>query len=481
MQLSLHTRIFIGMGIGLVVGLLLYSATDHETAFYQTSLWWLELFGKELFVGALKMIIAPLILMSIVAGVSSLPSASELGSVGGKTLAYYVTTTTIAVAIGVVAVLVVQPGKSESAQNIRAEREAELDALRTQYLAESGQPADGEVDPREFSRFIMVEEGREVSQGDFAGAWARMQAAEEGGIGEMLRTQIVRPILTNPFTSLAENPPNALGIIFFAILVGVACLALGETAAPVVRAFRAGNEIMMRITHWFMEVSPIAIGCLIAAIVADLGLDALRSLAWYCITVIGGIGVHVCVLLAIVYFVGGITPRRFVAGISKAWLVAFSTASSAATLPITLACVTEELEVDDKVADFTLPVGATVNMDGTALYEGVAVIFLIQIFGGLADAPLTLTLASTLVIFITAVFASVGAAAVPSAGLVTMAIVASAVGLPLYYIPLLFAVDRLLDMFRTSTNVMGDAAGAVVVNRLEQARLNRRPAISTAR
>jgi Na+/H+-dicarboxylate symporter len=173
--------------------------------------------------------------------------------------------------------------------------------------------------------------------------------------------------------------------------------------------------------------------------------------------------------------VGGVGPIELWRGLREAWMIAFTTRSSAATLPITIANVTENLNVSPKVANFSLPLGATMNMDGTALYEGVAVIFLIQIYGGLADVPIELSGAVTLVIFITAVLASVGAAAVPDAGLVTMVLVAAAVGLPIYYIPLIFAVDAFLDMFRTSTNVLGDSIGAIVVNRLEGRRLEGAP------
>ena len=220
------------------------------------------------------------------------------------------------------------------------------------------------------------------------------------------------------------------------------------------------------------ESSPVAIACLIASLVADLGVSSLLSVAWYCATVIVGIAIHVCVLLTIVRVLGKFSPIRFLKGIRDAWLIAFSTTSSAATLPVTIHCTTKKLDVSPKVANFSLPVGATVNMDGTALYEGVAVIFLIQLYGGLEDVPIELTAAKTMTIFITAVLASIGAAAVPSAGLITMAIVASAVGLPLHYIVIIYAVDRMLDMFRTSTNVLGDAAGAVVINHWERGKLD---------
>jgi Na+/H+-dicarboxylate symporter len=177
--------------------------------------------------------------------------------------------------------------------------------------------------------------------------------------------------------------------------------------------------------------------------------------------------------VAIAATIGGITPLRLFSGIREAYMIAFTTRSSAATLPITIANTTEKLNVSPKVANFSLPLGATMNMDGTALYEGVAIIFLIQIYGGLDDVSIAMTAMTTFLIFITAVLASVGAAAVPDAGLVTMVLVAAAVRLPIHYIPLIFAVDAFLDMFRTSTNVLGDTVGAIVVNRLERSRLGK--------
>ncbi|MBN2448341.1 MAG: dicarboxylate/amino acid:cation symporter, partial [Phycisphaerae bacterium] len=283
---------------------------------------------------------------------------------------------------------------------------------------------------------------------------------------------IVLPLLTNPFASLSANPPNALGLIFFALLLGIACTVVGEPAAPVVAFFSGLNTVILKMTHWLMSMAPVAIGCIVAWLVAHEGLDVFKSLAWYCGTVIGGIAVHVCFLLAVAWFVAKRSPLEIWRGIREAWLIAFSTRSSAATLPITIACTTEQLGVSPKVARFSLPLGATMNMDGTALYEGVAVIFLIQIYGGLADVPIpAMTPMITFLIFITAVLASVGAAAVPDAGLVTMVLVASAVGLPVYYLPLIFAVDAFLDMFRTSTNVLGDVIGSAVVHHLERDRL----------
>jgi solute carrier family 1 (high affinity glutamate transporter) protein 1/solute carrier family 1 (high affinity glutamate transporter) protein 3 len=208
--------------------------------------------------------------------------------------------------------------------------------------------------------------------------------------------------------------------------------------------------------------------CIVAELVGTDGPEVFKTLAWYCATVIVGILVHVGLLIAAAKFIGRCSPMRLWRGLRDALMIAFTTRSSAATLPVTMRCVEEKLGVSPRIGNFALPVGATMNMDGTALYEGVAVIFLLQIYTGMVDVPFSeLTFAVIFVIFVTAVMASVGAAAVPDAGLVTMVLVADAIGLPVYYIPLIFAVDAFLDMFRTTTNVLGDSVGCLVVQRLE--------------
>jgi len=474
MKLRLHNLIFAGMAVGTAAGVLLWwAAAGEEPDWFRTTMWWLDLLGPTLFMGALKMIIAPLILASIVAGVTSLPSIRELGAIGWKTLAFYAVTTSIAVTIGLVFVLTVQPGKKAASQQIRHDREEVLVERRAQFLEEMEKApltSEGRPTPA-YLYWLSSQEGEDLVAGAEAARFRTLSKAQDRTVGDMFKDDIVRPILTNPFQSLAASPPNSLGIIFFALLLGIACTFVGDRARPVIDFFHGLNAVIMRITHWLMAISPFAIACIIANLVAKNGPGVFQSLGWYCGTVIGGILVHVLVLLAIARFVGGIGPLALWRGIREAWMIAFSTRSSAATLPITIANTTENLKVSPRVANFSLPLGATMNMDGTALYEGVAVIFLIQIYGGLDDVSITMTAAATFLIFITAVLASVGAAAVPDAGLVTMVLVASAVHLPIYYIPLIFAVDALLDMFRTSTNVLGDTVGAIVVNRLERGRL----------
>jgi Na+/H+-dicarboxylate symporter len=423
--------------------------------------------------GALKMIIAPLILASIIAGVTSLPSLKELGAIGWKTLLFYAVTTSVAVTIGLLFVLTIQPGKKAASQQIRQSRQEVLAERRLEFESKTGEaPLDTAGHPTPaYLTWLAAQEGEELSVGEGAAKYHKLAKARERTAGDIFKEDIVRPILTNPFESLSARPPNSLGIIFFALLLGIACTFVGEKAGSVVKFFHGLNAVMMRITHWLMAVAPFAIACIVASLVASHGPGVFQSLGWYCSTVIGGILVHVVVLFGIAYFIGKVGPLALWRGIREAWMIAFSTRSSAATLPVTIANTTEKLKVSPKVANFSLPLGATMNMDGTALYEGVAVIFLIQIYGGLDDVTLTMTAIATLLIFITAVLASVGAAAVPDAGLVTMVLVASAVHLPIYYIPLIFAVDAFLDMFRTSTNVLGDTVGAIVVNRLEEGRL----------
>ncbi|MHC4448857.1 MAG: dicarboxylate/amino acid:cation symporter [Planctomycetota bacterium] len=420
-----HHLIFVAMILGSILGLWLAGV---EGGVRDGVIWGCDLIGSTIFIGALKMLVAPLIFFSILAGITSLPTQGELWNIGWRTLAYYFVTTTIAVAIGLAFVLTIKPGE-------RGPRE-ELRSNWPQYEEQIGE--------------------------DFAGKDAKVEGARDKTAAETIRDNLKR-VISNPFHSLTYA--NSLGIIFFAILLGIALIIIGERGKPVVAVVDGANAAMMMITGWIMRLAPIFIFCLIVSLAARQGADAFRSLFWYVLTVILAIVAHNIVLAVILRAAGGMRVRTFIGGIRRAWAVAFATRSSAATLPVTLDCVENNLKVPRKVADFVLPLGATVNMDGTALYEGVAVIFLIQLFGGLPGVPTDLTAVMTGVIFLTAVLASIGAAAVPDAGLITMVLVANAVGLDVKYIGMLFAVDAFLDMFRTSTNVVGDSIGAIVVNR----------------
>lgn len=416
--------LFLGMVLGVVVGLFRPS---------ESVIWWCDLFGTTIFIGALKMIVAPLILFSILAGITSLSDQKELWSIGWRTMLLYLVATAVAVMIGLIFVLAIAPGHRGAREEIRAswnERREEI--ARKEQVREKKIEGAVKLTPKDAIR------------------------------------ENLRQIITNPFDALASA--NSLGIIFFAILFGVALMFIGEKARPVVAAIDGCNAAMLRLTGWIMWGAPFFISCLIASLVASHGPKVFQSLFWYVLTVLVGIACHVGFLLTLVRFVGKMSPAFFLKGIRRAWAVAFATRSSAATLPVTIECVEKELKVPRKIVDFVAPIGATIGMTGTALYEGVAIIFLIQLFGGLPGAEIELGAVTTVIVFVTAVLAAVGAAAVPDAGLVTMVLVANAVGLDAQYITLIFAVDAFLDMFRTSTNVMDDAVVSVSVARLTGAR-----------
>ncbi|MCF7957266.1 MAG: dicarboxylate/amino acid:cation symporter [Phycisphaerae bacterium] len=426
MKSKLHFLIFAGILAGAGTGLIL-SRTDEPSWIMPV----LDLFGKTIFIGALKMIVAPLIFFSILSAITSLVTTGALWRMGWKTLVYYFITTSIAVGIGLFFVLVLKPGLPHNREEIRKNWQTQKEGILKEYHS--------------------TEE--------------KIQVAKDYTPMGVIKSNLEK-IIMNPFKALAES--ESLGIIFFAIMLGVSLLVIGQKGHAVLPVIHGINAAIMTLTGWIMAWSPLFIFCLVASLVGSLGASIFYTLMWYIITVLAGITTHVIVLLCICYFIGKMSPWRYLKGIREAWMVAFATRSSAATLPVTLDCVQNHLGVSPKAAEFVLPLGATMNMDGTALYEGVAVIFLIQLFGGLPGAEITMTPAITVLIFLTAVLASIGAAAVPDAGLVTMVLVANAVGLSIEYIPIIFAVDAFLDMFRTSTNVLGDSIGAVVINRLER-------------
>ncbi len=426
MKSKLHLLIFVGIIAGVGCGLFL-SRVDEPGWILKV----LDLFGKTIFIGSLKMIVAPLIFFSILSAITSLATTGALWRMGWKTLVYYMITTSIAVGIGLFFVLMLKPGMADNREDIRNNwQQRKADILEEHHSKED-----------------------------------KVQVARDHTPLGVIKSNL-EMVIMNPFKSLAES--QSLGIIFFAILLGVALLVIGGQGEAVLPVIHGINAAIMKLTGWIMALSPLFIFCLVTSLIGSLGASIFSTLMWYIIAVLGGIATHVIVLLCICCFVGKMSPWRYLKGIREAWMVAFSTRSSAATLPVTLECVQNNLGVSPKAAEFVLPLGATMNMDGTALYEGVAVIFLIQLFGGLPGAEITMTPTVTVLIFLTAVLASIGAAAVPDAGLITMVLVANAVGLSVEYIAIIFAVDAFLDMFRTSTNVLGDSIGAVVIDRLEK-------------
>ena len=399
LKLKIHTQIFIAIILGLAVGVALGERATH-----------IKIVG-DIFIRLLKVIIIPLILASMVAGIVSLGDMKKLGRIGLKTLIYYMTTTTLAVGIGLILVNLINPGVGVS---IGADAAEDL----------SGREAPSVV-------------------------------------------SIITDILPeNLFDAMAKD--KVLSIIFFSILLGVAISSIKEKGKPLAILFEAFNAVMMKITGWIMQLAPVGIFALMAYTIGTMGLSVIRPLFLYMGTVTLGLIIHAFIILPMLLrILGKYSPVKLFKDVFSALATAFSTASSAATLPITMDCLQENTGVSNKITSFVLPLGATINMDGTALYEAVAAMFIAQAYG------IELGLWQQLVIMLTATLASIGAAAIPGAGLITMVIVLKAVNLPLEGIAMILAVDRLLDMLRTAVNVWGDTCGTVVVANLESEQLNK--------
>ncbi len=403
-KVGLHWQILIALVFGLLYGIFLTSYVE-----------WVEWMG-DIFLRALRMIIIPLILTSIITGITQVESGSRLGKLGLKTLTYYIVTSTIAILTGLVLVNIFKPGVG----------------------ADLG--------------FTQVVDGLDIEAGSFG-------------------KTLMEIIPTNLFEAFAEG--KMLSVIFFALLFGYFITRIGEKDRAVMDDFfKAAFEVVMKITMLIIRFTPFGVFGIIAGnishILVDQGggmqalIDVGSRLGLYMITVFLGLSIHAFITLPLIQkFLARVHPLKHFRAVSTPLITAFSTSSALATLPLTLEAVEHNDGVSNKVSSFTLPLGATMNMDGTALYECVAAMFIAQAYG------LELDISQQVIIVITALIASIGAAAVPMAGLFMIAIILSAIGLPLEGIGLIVAVDRILDMFRTATNVWSDTTGALVIARSE--------------
>jgi len=378
----------------------------------QISIW--AKFVGDLFLRLLRMITVPLIVTSLVTGVAGLGNTSRFGSMFGKTLLYYFATSLLAITTGLVMVNIVRPGVN-----------AQL-------------PGGGEA----------AIEGEGESLG-----------------GVFLRL-VENMIPANPVHSLANG--DFLSIITFSVLLGIFIIYTGGKSAEFMRNFfQSAFEVMMRMTMAIIRLAPIGVFAFMTYATVSQGLDIFLTLAWYMLAVFLALLVHAGVVLPlIVKFVAKRSPIKYAQAMSPALMTAFSTASSNGTLPLTMTCVEERAGVSNRVSSFVLPLGATINMDGTALYEAVAVLFIAQAYA-FGNPDFELTLAMQIQVAFTALLASIGAAGIPHAGLVMMAIVLQAVGLPLEAQGIIIAVDRVLDMCRTAVNVWSDSCGCAVLDRME--------------
>ena len=417
MKLELHWKIIIGLTLGLIFGVI--SASQGWGDFTNN---WIAPFGK-IFINLLKLIAVPLVLSSLITGVASLSDLKKLSRIGGKTITIYIVTTAIAVTIGLVAVNIIQPGET-------VPEEMKTKLQNTYQSAASG----------------------------------KMEAAEQ--VKDRTILQPVVDMVPNNFFSSASNNRNMLQVVFVAIIVGIALIQIPkEKARPVLEFMEGVNGLVIKLVDNIMLMAPIGVFALIADTITSVAgnninnvLELLGALGFYMLAVIIGLFLHMVVTYStILKIFSKMSLKKFYQGIAPAQLLAFSTSSSGATLPVTMERCEDELGVSEEVSSFVLPLGATINMDGTALYQAVAAVFIAQTLG------MDLTLGAQLTIVLTAVLASIGTAAVPGAGIIMLVIILEAIGIPSAGIALILGVDRILDMMRTVTNVTGDASVAVAV------------------
>jgi len=412
-KLALHWKIIIGMVLGVIYGLI---ASKYGWIDFTDN--WIKPWG-DIFVNLLKLIAVPLVFASLIKGVASLSDISKLSRIGAKTIAIYLTSTVIAVTIGLLMVNTVKPGDGFDKDSVTKTEEIEEGASK---------------------KIAAAEEVKEEDEGPLQ--------------------FLIDIVPTNIFDS-ASNNRNMLQVIFFAILFGIAMVMLPDEKTTYVKGFFDGiNDIIIQIVDLIMISAPYGVFALLAGVVVEFGASAelFIALAKYSATVIVGLLIMILIVYPIILMVfTKVKYLDFFKGISPAQMLAFSTSSSAATLPVTMERCEDHLGVSEEVSSFVLPLGATINMDGTSLYQAVAAVFIAQAYG------MDLDMGQQLTIVLTATLASIGAAAVPGAGMVMLVIVLGAIGVPTEGLALIFGVDRILDMMRTVVNVTGDATVATVV------------------
>ena len=410
-KLALHWQILLGMLLGVIFALIMVNF-DFGKEFIKD---WIKPFGT-IFINSLKLISIPLILAALIKGVSDLKDISKLSKMGGRTIAIYIITTVIAVSIGLVLVNIVKPGNSIS-DKTRTELVDGYSNKTTKYKDEASKQKES----------------------------GPLQA-------------LIDLVPQNIFEAATSNR-NMLQVIFFAVFFGIGLILIPEEKAKTVKSFFDGfNEVILKMVDLIMLAAPYGVFALLAALIAESpSVDLFKALAWYALTVILGLALMIIIYNVLVFIFTKKRPSFFMKAISPAQLLAFSTSSSAATLPVTMERVTEHIGVEEEVASFVLPIGATINMDGTSLYQAVAAVFIAQAFG------MDLSFGTQLGIIATATLASIGSAAVPGAGMVMLVGVLGYAGIPEAGLALIFAVDRPLDMCRTVVNVTGDASVSMLV------------------
>ncbi|ASB50908.1 dicarboxylate/amino acid:cation symporter [Alkalitalea saponilacus] len=457
-KIPLYIQIIIGLIAGIVWAVLSgYLGWSGFTAS------WIAPFGR-IFINLLQLIAVPLVFFSIIGGIIRLGNPKNLGKLGGKTMGLYVLTTLFSISLGLLIVNVFKPGNGFE-ENARVENRINYEL----WLQSEGMtPMDGRwmMNNPAYNE-ILDEVAQRRGYEDIEAVRARLdvarKAAERGPL-----TFLEEVVPSNLFSAMGDNR-NMLQIIFFAIFFGVSVLFITDhKKVIIVDVMDAIADAFIKMVDLVMRGAPLFVFALMAGLVSDMAgddparvFDLFAGLTWYSLSVLGGLLIMAFVVYPglMALLVKNMTFREFLRGISPAQMLAFSTSSSAATLPVTLECVEENLKVDKKVTSFVLPIGATINMDGTSLYQAVAVVFLAQMH------LVELSFAQQLTIVMTTTLASIGAAAIPGAGIVMLMVVLTSVGLNPAWIAIILPVDRILDMVRTMVNVTGDATISVVVGK----------------
>lgn len=400
--MKLTTKILIGLGLGAMTGLILNMFSPELFTVLDKFLF--APLGK-IFINLISMLVVPIVLFSIILGTAGLGDPKKLGRIGLKTVSFFLATTAIAISIGLALAYLIKPGLM-----------GEFDTSGAEFKAEKAPPVS--------DTFLNL-------------------------------------IPANPFEALTTG--NMLQVIVFALFIGIALTALGGKTRGILNLIEQGNEIMMYLVSLVMRFAPYGTFGLIATAIGSQGVEAIKAMGVYMLVVVLALVVHAIITYgSSVYFLGKTNPFWFFKQFSPAMGVAFSTSSSNATLPVSMETAQKNLRVPESVSSFVQPLGATINMDGTAIMQGVATVFIAQVYG--AD----LTIAELLTVVLTAVLASIGTAGVPGVGLIMLAMVLQSVGLPVEGIGLILGIDRLLDMARTAVNITGDAACAVIVSESEK-------------
>lgn len=411
---KLWLQILVGMLLGFVVGVLLGpTAGVVDTGAADTIGEWLALPGR-FFLVMIQMIVVPLVFASVIRGIAANENLEQLKSVGLKLVIYFLLTTTVAVTIGVGIATFVKPG-----------------------LFIENAPAVNEVTTTE----VREEIGEVVLS---------LQSIPDS---------IISILPDNPLNAAVES--NMLQIVLFSIVVGLALINLQpQKAQPLLELLGSLQSVAMTVVRWMMYIAPLAVFGLIAQLAIQTGIESFFGIGVYVVTVLGGLVVMLCVYLLIAFFVGGWSPIVFLRNIREVMLIAFSTGSSAAVMPLSIKTVEEKFKVRPSVSQFVVPIGATVNMDATALFQGIATVFLTQVYG------IELSLPLLLVLIFTVIGSSIGAPATPGVGIVILSVVLKGVGVPLEGLALIIGVDRILEMMRTSINVTGDLVASIVMDRI---------------